>query len=55
MRSATLGLVFADAALLITFLDMLGLAFLLAGIFRLIATGHGHLLRTTYEQRTSAA
>jgi hypothetical protein len=30
----------ADASLLITFLDMLGLAFLLAGIARFVAAGH---------------
>jgi hypothetical protein len=50
-----LGFVLADTALLIAFLDVLGLAFLLAGVFRLVATGHGYLLRTGYEQPTSVS
>src|SRR4030095_3167148 len=42
---ATLGLAFAEAALFIALLDMLGLALLLAGVFRLVTTGHGYLLK----------
>src|SRR5581483_7536841 len=43
---APLGLAPADAALLVAFLDVLGLALLLAGIARLIPAGHAHLLCT---------
>src|SRR5690606_30445254 len=38
---AALGLLVADAAILIAFLDMFGLALLLVGIAALVAAGHG--------------
>src|SRR5262249_22585960 len=37
---APLGFLLADALLLVTFLDVLGLALLLVGVFRLAALGH---------------
>ena len=41
---AALGLALRHATLLVTFLDVLGLALLLAGIAGLVAAGHGGLL-----------
>jgi hypothetical protein len=38
------GLAAREAALLITFLDVLGLTFFLVGIFRFVAAGHENLL-----------
>src|SRR6185312_14623085 len=48
---AALGLLFRDATVLIAFGDMIGLAFLLIGVFRFVAAGHGSLHRLRGDAR----